>query len=555
MIMALREDKEKERADTPTPLYDATVGDLEEGQPPEQSPPPPVDLTRGMTVARVISQQQVEDEVLQRLKETAVVAKAVPAGQDGRRRAWQRIGGVLLLLLTVVVVAVVISVALTKDDGGTDEDFLEANGDDATLVASPVPTVAPTPSPTLSSEQIELLRQLQELSVDGGRALSNATSPQYQAFLWLSEDVLATADAYIPHVLATRYGLAALYYSTNGPQSWAQDDHWLSARPVCEWHGVLRFDPSFNCDHNSNLERIDLQKNGLKGSLPAEVALVDPTRLNRPVLSGNQLLGSIPDALYTLQNMRTLDLSLNQLEGGLSSQIGGLVNLEVLQLGTNKLTGALPAVVGNLTRLGIMDLARNLFTGPIPTSYAQLEQLREFRVSDHGLGGPMPPGLAFLPNIKVLELSGNEIGGSFDLVIGSPLVEVLTLNSNSFTGTLGTSLGLMTSLRDFQCASCSIVGGLPDEIGNATELRQLNLPFLRGSFNSTIPSTLGNLAKLTNLDFLRSSGFRGNTDYNRWHGETGITKSPRPRFDGIFAYRSWKAQAFSHHITRSWQQH
>lgn len=121
--------------------------------------------------------------------------------------------------------------------------------------------------------------------------------------------------------------LVALYNSTGGP-NWHTDTNWLTGDPCANaWYGVT-------CDENANIERILLDGNNLFGTLPAE--------------------------------------------------IGDLTELELLDLSDNRLNGAVPAAMGNLVKLVGLYLNGNQLTGPVPSS---LENLT-------GLGAPTLPGYA-----------------------------------------------------------------------------------------------------------------------------------------------------------------
>ena len=78
------------------------------------------------------------------------------------------------------------------------------------------------------------------------------------------------------------------------------------------------------------------------GTIAPEIALFGPA-LQVLDLSNNQLVGTIPDALYQLTNLRALYLFQNQLSGTVSTQLGRLEHLEIFHLSHNHLVGTLPA--------------------------------------------------------------------------------------------------------------------------------------------------------------------------------------------------------------------
>lgn len=84
-----------------------------------------------------------------------------------------------------------------------------------------------------------------------------------------------------------RDALLAVYASTAGA-GWRVKANWSSVQPLCSWHGV-------SCDQAGRIRGLWLVDNRLSGTLPAE--LVQLSLLNRLVLPGNQLVGSLPPGL------------------------------------------------------------------------------------------------------------------------------------------------------------------------------------------------------------------------------------------------------------------
>ncbi|KAG0745162.1 hypothetical protein G6F23_004623 [Rhizopus arrhizus] len=79
------------------------------------------------------------------------------------------------------------------------------------------------------------------------------------------------------------------------------------------------------------------------------------------------LNGTIPEQIYSLTKLQTLDLSNNRFTGQISSNIGNLVNLHRLNLGRNSLTGPIPDQLAQLTKLQSLTLNYNLLNGRFPS--------------------------------------------------------------------------------------------------------------------------------------------------------------------------------------------
>ena len=66
----------------------------------------------------------------------------------------------------------------------------------------------------------------------------------------------------------------------------------------------------------------------------------------------NRFEGPIPEELWTLSELKELDLNDNRLEGELSGSISNLIYLRFLQLHSNRFAGEIPIALGDLQLLG-----------------------------------------------------------------------------------------------------------------------------------------------------------------------------------------------------------
>jgi Leucine-rich repeat (LRR) protein len=93
----------------------------------------------------------------------------------------------------------------------------------------------------------------------------------------------------------------------------------------------------------SVLNTLNLAQNDLKGLIPQEIGLLNPSLvvLN---LSWNQFSGTIPTTLGSLQALQVLDLSHNQLSGTILPSLGTqLISLKSIIVSYNHLDGSLPS--------------------------------------------------------------------------------------------------------------------------------------------------------------------------------------------------------------------
>ena len=316
-----------------------------------------------------------------------------------------------------------------------------------------------------------------------------------------------------PEETRERDALAALYEETNG-YAWRFRGNWLTDAPLGSWHGV-------EVDQSGRVIGLDLQSNGLNGSIPAELA--DLTELEYLLLGDNRLSGSIPPRLAELGVLVTLDLGDNRLSGAIPPELGDLTNLGFLNLSQNrlsgpipetlgrlsalshlnltfnKLTGPIPAALGNLSELTELRLAVNELSGAIPAALGNLGELTELRLTANRLTGPIPPELGNLSNLTAMQLAGNELTGPVPSEFGklTGLIE-LNMERNRLTGPLPAELGNLAGLRNLILASNELNGPIPAGLGNLTGLdgMWLNDNLLTGP----IPAELGNLANLRGLD-------------------------------------------------------
>ncbi|KAK9005270.1 hypothetical protein V6N11_042713 [Hibiscus sabdariffa] len=185
------------------------------------------------------------------------------------------------------------------------------------------------------------------------------------------------------------------------------------------------------------------------------------------------VVGVIPDELWTLTFLTNLRLDQNYLTGPLSASIGNLTRMQWLSLGINALSGEVPNEIGLLTDLRSFYFDSSGVSGEIPSTFANLQNLERVWASDTQLTGRIP----------------NFIGNWSRLI-------VLRFQGNSFEGSIPSTFANLTSLTELR------ISGLSSESSLAfiRDMKSLSILDLRNNnISDTIPSNIGEYESLTQL--------------------------------------------------------
>ena len=225
------------------------------------------------------------------------------------------------------------------------------------------------------------------------------------------------------------------FYEATGGKNWTNNSGWdfkhataadvkpYNAKEGTGWFGITEL-------RKGRVSKLELPANGLTGELPQVIYQLDGLRtLN---LEGNGLTGQLSPEIGHMKLISSLNLSKNQLSGEIHAEFirmgaeaktskpredgkGG--NEIKVRLKGNKLTGRIPDAIGEMVLLGkpaksiSLDLSYNKLTGEIPASVANLTELTSFKVAGNRLTGTVPAALESLPNLKYLRLEKNAFTG------------------------------------------------------------------------------------------------------------------------------------------------
>jgi gliding motility-associated-like protein len=339
---------------------------------------------------------------------------------------------------------------------------------------------------------------MSSVNTDVQELISSLTaSTAYDVYLFLEDTLANQGDIYnlndvttqataCPYTVpcAERDALIALYNATDGA-NWATNTNWLTTNPVDDWFGV-----TVTNGHVTGIE-FYWYGNNLNGIIPTEIENLPYLEVLKMPGNGS-LTGSIPEQLYTLLNLKTIELDYCDLSGSLSPNIKNLTVLEILILGNNRLTGIIPSGIADLTQLRQLELDSNQFSGVIPAGIYTLTNLEVLNLYSNSLSGPISADIKNLTRLTTLSLGENPIGGNIPIGIGD-LTKLTTLNiyNASLTGTIPTEIGNLVNLQYLQLSSNQLSGSIPSSLGNLTQLVSLYLN--SNSLTGAIPPSLGKL--------------------------------------------------------------
>ncbi|KAJ3025723.1 UNVERIFIED_CONTAM: hypothetical protein HDU68_006773 [Siphonaria sp. JEL0065] len=149
------------------------------------------------------------------------------------------------------------------------------------------------------------------------------------------------------------------------------------------------------------------------------------------------LNGSIPDCLWKLTSLTSLDVSGNRFSGSIPASLPNIPNLVSLNLSSNAFSNNIPNSIGDYARnLLSLDLSGNRLTGTLPSSFGSL-YLMHFNARGNSLTGDVYSVANMLWSCDYLDLSNNALNDTVPEALiakfgrKSFLQETSELNSNN----------------------------------------------------------------------------------------------------------------------------
>ncbi|KAK4285852.1 hypothetical protein QN277_002489 [Acacia crassicarpa] len=254
-----------------------------------------------------------------------------------------------------------------------------------------------------------------------------------------------------------------------------------------------------------HVTHIQLKGQNIAGQILSEFGNL--TQLTELDLTRNYLNGTIPTTVFTRIPLVTLSLLGNRISGPIPAELGEIATLQELVLEDNQLEGRLPPSLGNLSNLRRLLLSANNFTGTIPETFGNLKNLTDFRIDGSSLSGKIPNFIGNWTKITILNMQGTGMEGPIPSNI-SLLTNLEELRISDLSGTTNMTFPNLKDLKILEILilrNCRIVGPIPDDFGQMTSLKTLDLSF--NMLNGSIPPSLD--LKSFNHMFLTNNSLSG----------------------------------------------
>ncbi|KAK2379018.1 receptor protein [Trifolium repens] len=229
-----------------------------------------------------------------------------------------------------------------------------------------------------------------------------------------------------------------------------------------------------NADHTflANISTLNLASCNLN-TFPS--FLRNKSKLTMLDLSNNHIQGKVPNWIWKIPNLQSLNVShnmLTDLEGPLQNITSNLIELD---LHNNQLKGTILVFPKYATYL---DYSMNKFSSVIPQDIGNYLPFTTFlSLSNNNLLGSIPDSLCNASNLQVLDISINNISGTIPscLMNMTQTLVVLNLRMNNLIGTIPDVFPSSCGLRTLDLSKNNLDGQIPISLVKCSALEVLDL--------------------------------------------------------------------------------
>lgn len=252
--------------------------------------------------------------------------------------------------------------------------------------------------------------------------------------------------------------LVKLYAELQG-EKWDRSDNWLTKDDYCSWYGIECWD--IGDSKTGRVRKILLPNNGLIGNVPETIysmnhlTTVDFSR-NAIILSFKNFKESLHMFSVNVANTKTKDFDgiehatnffhelfadNTRLGGAIPTEILSIKNLKVLSLMECDLSGEIPDELFNLVELQELYLSNNDLRGTIPDRWHELSNLRVLAIAKNQFKGPVPSSLDNAASLIAISLQdqitkGGGLVGSVMPMATTTTIRTLLMGNNKLEGDL-----------------------------------------------------------------------------------------------------------------------
>ncbi|XP_049391558.1 receptor-like protein Cf-9 [Solanum stenotomum] len=173
----------------------------------------------------------------------------------------------------------------------------------------------------------------------------------------------------------------------------------------------------------TQLRELHLSEVNISSTIPLNFS----SHLTTLSLTYTGLYGIIPESIFHLPNLETLELSINyELSGYFpKTKWNSSAYLSVLSLSSVNFSDNLPESLGyDLTSLHYLALEDCNLRGHIPESLSNLTRIEYLYLSYNSLNGTIPPGMLSLPSLNTIDLSFNHLSGPLEDFKSNSLISI-----------------------------------------------------------------------------------------------------------------------------------